>query len=105
MSGKELSEKDPAKKGLAVKPDNKKKNWLVYMILCSDDSLYTGITTDLQRRFTQHKNKKGAKYFYGREPLEIVFTEEGHDRISASQREYEIKNYSRAEKMVLLKSE
>jgi putative endonuclease len=84
---------------------NKEKNWLVYIISCSDNSLYTGITTDIEKRFEQHKNKKGAKYFYGREPLEIVFTEQGHDRSSASQREYEIKNYTRAEKIVLIKSE
>lgn len=74
------------------------------MILCSDNSLYTGITTDLQRRFAQHKNKKGAKYFYGREPLNIVFTEEGHNRSSAAKRECEIKSYSRAEKIILIKS-
>ncbi len=75
------------------------------MILCSDSSLYTGITTDIQRRFIQHKNKKGAKYFYGREPLNIVFTEEGHNRSSASKREYEIKSYTRLEKKALIKSE
>ncbi|MCU7798744.1 MAG: GIY-YIG nuclease family protein [gamma proteobacterium symbiont of Lucinoma myriamae] len=92
-------------KGSPEKADDKKKNWLVYIILCSDDSLYTGITTDLQRRFEQHKNKTGAKYFYGRESLEIVFTEQGHNRSSASRREYEIKSYSRAEKIVLIKSE
>ncbi len=75
------------------------------MILCSDSSLYTGITTDLQRRFIQHKNKKGAKYFYGREPLNIVFTEEGHNRSSAAKREYEIKSYTRLKKIALIKSE
>ena len=100
MSGKDLPEE-----GLPEKANKKKKNWLVYIILCSDDSLYTGITTDLKRRFKQHKNKTGAKYFYGRDPLEIVFTEPGHDRSSASYREYEIKSYSRAKKIVLIKSE
>jgi len=75
------------------------------MIVCSDNSLYTGITTDLQRRFEQHKNKIGAKYFYGRDPLNIVFTEEGHDHSSAAKREYEIKSYSRLEKIALIKSE
>lgn len=93
------------KEVLPEKNINKKKNWLVYMILCSDNSLYTGITTDLKRRFNQHKNKTGAKYFYGRDPLEIVFSEQGHDRSSASQREYEIKTYSRADKIALVKPE
>jgi len=78
------------------------KNWCVYIILCSDDSLYTGISTDIQRRFKQHKNKKGARYFYARQPLKIVFTEAGHDRSSASRREYEIKSYSRIQKIALI---
>jgi len=83
---------------------NKELNWLVYIILCSDDSFYTGITNDLQRRFAQHKNKKGARYFYGREPVKVVFTEYGHDRSSASKREYKIKRYSRAKKLALVKA-
>ena len=78
------------------------KNWCVYIILCSDDSLYTGISTDVQRRFSQHKNKKGARYFYARQPLKIVFTELGHDRSSASRREYEIKSYNRTQKIALI---
>ena len=46
--------------------------WLVYIILCSDDTLYAGITTDLQRRFAHHTSGHGAKYFRGRRPLEVV---------------------------------
>jgi putative endonuclease len=83
------------------KPD-KKKNWLVYMILCSDESLYTGITNDIIRRFEQHKTKKGAKYFYGRQPKKIVFIEQGHDRVTASQREYEIKKFTKEKKIALI---
>ena len=79
-----------------------KSTWFVYMIHCSDDSYYTGITTDVERRFEQHKNKKGAKYFYGREPKEIVMIESGYDRSSASRREAEIKKYSRADKLSLI---
>ena len=78
-------------------------NWLVYMIHCSDNSLYTGITTDIEKRFARHKNKKGAKYFFGREPKEIVFLEKGHNRSSAGKREYELKHYSRLEKLALIK--
>ncbi|MCK5661947.1 MAG: GIY-YIG nuclease family protein [Thiotrichaceae bacterium] len=77
--------------------------WFVYMIHCSDDSYYTGISTDVERRFKQHKNKQGAKYFYGREPKSIVMTESGYDRSSASKREAEIKKYSRADKLQLIK--
>lgn len=83
---------------------NRQKNWLVYIILCSDNSLYTGITTDLQRRFRQHETNKGARYFYGRKPLKIVFTEQGHDRSSAGKREYEIKSYNRLKKLALISS-
>ena len=75
------------------------------MILCSDESLYTGITTDINKRFAQHKNKTGAKYFYGRTPEKIVFLEEGHNRSTASKREYEIKNYSRIKKLSIIDSE
>ena len=79
-------------------------NWQVYVILCSDDSLYTGITTDLQRRFDQHASGRGAKYFRGRRPLEVVYQESGHTRSSASRRELEIKRLVRSEKCLLISS-
>jgi putative endonuclease len=78
------------------------KNWLVYIIHCSDGSYYTGISTDVEKRFEQHKNKKGAKYFYGREPRKIVYIESEHDRSSASKREAEIKNLSHKNKRLLV---
>jgi len=80
-------------------------NWMVYIILCSDDTLYTGITTDLQRRFDQHTTGTGAKYFRGRQPVQIVYQESGHTRSSASSREREIKALTRAEKSILIFSE
>jgi putative endonuclease len=78
--------------------------WLVYIILCSDDTLYAGITTDLQRRFAQHTSGRGAKYFRGRRPLEVVYQESGHTRSSASRRELEIKTLTRPEKINLISS-
>ena len=80
-------------------------NWTVYIILCSDETFYTGITTDLQRRFDQHASGSGAKYFRGRQPLQIVYRESGHSRSSASMREAQIKALSRAEKSILVFSE
>lgn len=78
-------------------------DWTVYIIRCSDDSLYTGITTELERRFDEHRCKKrGAKYFHGRQALEVVFREEGHTRSSASQREAAIKKLSRPQKLSLI---
>ena len=81
------------------------KDWLVYMIRCSDDSLYTGITNDLEKRFQQHLEGKGAKYFRGRQPLEVVHVEPGHDRSSASKREAEIKKLTPEQKRALVGSQ
>ena len=77
-------------------------NWQVYIILCSDDTLYTGITTDLQRRFAQHASGQGAKYFRGRQPARVVYLESGHSRSSAGRRELEIKALARSEKQTLI---
>lgn len=78
--------------------------WFVYMIRCSDGSLYTGITNDVQRRFQQHTDGLGAKYFRGRQPEALVYVETGHDRSSASKRESAIKKLPRTEKLQLLAS-
>ena len=80
-----------------------KLNWLVYIIEADDESLYTGITTDIERRFIQHKTGKGAKYFYGRAPVKIVFLEDGHTRSSASKREAEIRRLPKHKKLLLVK--
>lgn len=79
-------------------------NWQVYMILCTDNSLYTGITTEIGRRFRQHAEGRGARYFRGHQPLEVVYLESGHTRSSAGRREAVIKAMSRAEKSLLLDS-
>lgn len=81
-----------------------KSNWKVYIILCSDMSLYTGISTDVERRFKQHQEEKGAKYFRGRQAKELVYLESGHSRSSASLRESEIKKLSRGGKIELIQS-
>lgn len=77
--------------------------WSLYIIEASDASLYTGITTDVERRFEEHLNcPKGAKYFNGRSPVKVVYREDGHTRSSASRREAEIKKLSRGEKEHLI---
>ena len=81
---------------------DKTMNWLVYIILCSDDSLYTGITTDIVRRLAQHSAGTGAKYFRGRSPRRLVYLEDGHDRSSASRREMEIKKLRPVDKRRLI---
>lgn len=76
-------------------------NWQVYIILCSDNSLYTGITTDLARRLREHAEGRGAKYFRGRRPEKVVYLETGHTRSSAGRREAEIKALTPAAKRLL----
>lgn len=77
-------------------------NWHVYIVLCSDDTLYTGITTDIARRLRQHAAGSGAKYFRGRQPKALLYLEDGHDRSAASKRELYIKGLTRAGKQALV---
>jgi putative endonuclease len=80
-------------------------NWFVYMIEASDNSYYTGITTDVERRFSEHcSSTLGAKYFNGRSPVRVIYEESGHSRSSASKREYEIKKLTRRQKVLLVQS-
>lgn len=77
--------------------------WWVYIIGCDDGRLYTGITTDMQRRWLEHSGRrKGAKFFRGRKPSQLVYVESSHDRASASRREAAIKKLPRAAKIKLL---
>jgi putative endonuclease len=76
--------------------------WSVYMIRCDDGSLYTGISTDVDRRYCQHQAGLGAKFFRTRRPVQIAYREGGHDRRSASRREVVIKKMSRREKLSLI---
>ncbi len=78
--------------------------WFIYIILCSDDTLYTGISNDVEKRFNQHAMGQGAKYFRARKPLQLVYLEGGHDRSSAGKREYEIKKLNRIGKWRLINS-
>lgn len=80
-------------------------SWQVYMILCTDGTLYTGITSDVERRLSEHAGRCGAKYFRGRKPRQVVYLEGGHTRSSASQREAAIKRMRRMEKNRLIASE
>ena len=80
-------------------------NWWVYIVCCADDSLYTGITTNLERRIAEHNDsKKGAKYTRSKRPVKLVYSEKHSDRSSASKREYIIKKMSRSNKLKLIQS-
>ena len=82
----------------------KDKNWQVYIIQTKTGKLYTGITTDIKRRWSEHKNKKGAKYFRLENPQEVVFVKSYKNRSEATKREHEIKRFSRNEKLKLIRS-
>ena len=79
-------------------------DWTVYIVESERGTLYTGITTDIQRRFAQHASGLGAKYFRGRRPLEVIYREGGHTRSTAGSRELEIKTLARTEKLSLVAS-
>lgn len=74
----------------------------VYILKCSDNTLYTGWTNNLEKRVMTHSKGKGAKYTRSRLPVKLVYYEEYKDKISAQKREYEIKQLSRAEKLKLI---
>lgn len=77
--------------------------WTLYILKCNDDSLYTGITNNLEKRVSDHEAGIGAKYTRGRGPFKIVYQEKLEDRSSASKREFAIKKLSKLEKEKLIK--
>lgn len=77
-------------------------NWIVYILECSDQTLYTGITNDLTRRLAKHNAGQGAKYTKGRAPLKLVYSESCKDKSKALKREIQIKALSRAKKIALI---
>lgn len=79
--------------------------WVVYILECGDNSLYTGITTDLSARFAAHRAGTGAKYTRGRGPLNLVFQEPAPDRSAATRRESEIKALDVTAKRRLINSQ
>ena len=72
--------------------------WYLYILRCKDDTLYTGITTDVEKRLEAHCSGKGAKYTRGRGPLELVYTEICESHSHALKRELEIKAMTRQQK-------
>lgn len=76
------------------------KNY-TYVLKCSDNSLYTGWTNDIEKRLKSHNEGKGAKYTRGRTPVELVYLEEFDTKEAAMKREAAIKKMSRAEKLRL----
>lgn len=76
--------------------------WYLYILRCGDGSLYTGITTDVERRLEVHRSGRGAKYTRGRGPLELVYREECGTHADALKREWAVKHLPRDRKQALV---
>ncbi|MFK8032028.1 MAG: GIY-YIG nuclease family protein [Gammaproteobacteria bacterium] len=85
-----------------TKPE--KSNWYVYIVRCADNTLYTGISTNLSDRIATHNSGRGAKYTRARLPVSLVYSETALDRSSAQQREHAIKKLSTKKKKALVAS-
>ena len=81
-------------------------DWTVYILRCSDETLYTGITRDVERRVEEHNGSGllGARYTRARRPVRLVYFESHETRSEAARREYEIKHLSREEKEALIRA-
>jgi len=84
-------------------PNVKKGQWYVYLLICSDNSLYCGITNDLRKRMSTHAQGKGAKYTRGRLPVQLIYTEKVKSKSAALKREFQIKALPRRQKCNLIK--
>ena len=79
------------------------QTWKLYILRCGDGTLYTGITTDVEKRLETHRSGQGAKYTRGRGPLELTYREVCGSHSDALKREAEIKKLSRQEKELLIR--
>ena len=79
--------------------------WHLYLVRCGDGSLYTGISTDVQRRFQEHQDNRGARRLRGRGPLRLVYTRAVGDRGQALRVEHRLKRLSKAYKERLVRGE
>ena len=87
---------------LAELAKSKESSWCVYILKCSDNTYYTGISNDIKRRIQQHETNKGAKYTKGRGPFSLVYQDKCKDRSDASRKECVIKKLPLAKKISLI---
>ena len=80
------------------------KKWCVYMLECSDSTIYTGITNDLENRIKVHNSGKGAKYVKTRLPVKLLWNIESENRSEASKLEIKIKKLSRIQKLNIIEN-
>lgn len=83
--------------------DSQTDSWFVYMVRCSDNTLYTGIAKNVEKRIREHNSEKGgARYTRARRPVTLVYTETASSRSEAAKREWNIKRLGLAKKMALI---
>ena len=101
---KPLSRKKGSRKKRSGSKKSKKKDeaWFLYVLKCNDDTFYTGITKDLERRFKMHNDGKAARYTRVRRPVEMLYQEPCGSRTEALVRECAVKAYSRKQKEALI---
>lgn len=82
------------------------QSWYIYILKCSDGSLYTGVTTDIERRLHEHNHSsRGARYTRARRPLSLAYREPAESRAQACRREWEIKQLSAVDKRRLISAQ
>ena len=77
--------------------------WFCYLLRCADNTLYCGITNDLEKRLIVHNAGEGAKYTRGRTPVKLIYQEDCADKSAALKRELQIKRLTREQKLILVK--
>lgn len=78
-----------------------KEKWHLYLVKCSDKSIYTGIAKNVHARIEKHNQGKGARYTSTRRPVKLIYSEQHDDRISAMKRELKIKRWPKEKKLAL----
>lgn len=89
---------------IGVRAPARQPMYFLYLLLCKDGSVYTGITTDVKRRFEEHRQGIGSRYTRARGAKEIIYTEKFNTRSDVLKREAEIKRWNRQKKMSLIKT-
>ena len=82
---------------------NQNKKYYAYMLRCKDNSIYSGFTTDVYKREATHNSGKGAKYTRARLPVKLVYYEEFDNKVDATKREWQFKQYTHQQKEKLIK--
>lgn len=80
------------------------KPWFLYIVQCTDNSLYTGIALDVEKRVAKHNSGTGAKYVQGKLPVVLAYSEKLENQTAAMKREIQIKKWSKARKLALIQS-